>query len=224
MTYYKFLIPFFALALLCSCTADQTSDTYYDSDSPDSPNSPSAMNDTDTEMNDSEDTMDTDVNMVTTRETVILQTSEGDIEIEVFGDLAPRTATNFVRLAEEGYYEDIQFHRVIPGFMIQGGDPTATGAGGQSIYGATFDDEIDPSSELYQIGYKEGVVAMANRGPNTNGSQFFIMDADYPLPPSYTIFGRVTAGQDVVNAIANVDRDSSDRPLEPVTFTAEVQE
>ena len=86
--------------------------------------------------------------------------------------------------------------------MIQGGDPTGTGRGGESAWGGRFNDEIDSKSAVYQTGYKAGTMAMANAGPNTNGSQFFIMHVDYPLPPSYTIFGRVTEGQDVVNAIA----------------------
>ena len=100
--------------------------------------------------------------------------------------------------------------------MIQGGDPTGTGRGGESAWGGRFNDEIDSSSALYQRGYKKGTVAMANAGPNTNGSQFFIMHVDYPLPPSYSIFGRVTEGQDVVNAIATSKTASGDRPVEDV--------
>jgi hypothetical protein len=96
------------------------------------------------------------------------------------------------------------------------------GTGGDSIYGPEFDDEISNAPALYKTGYKQGVVAMANSGPNTNGSQFFIMDADYPLPPNYTIFGKVTKGQDVVTAIARVAKDSNDKPLTPVTFSAKV--
>ena len=108
----------------------------------------------------------------------------------------------FALLAEKGFYDGVIFHRVINGFMIQGGDPTEPAAVVQSAWGGRFNDEIDPSSEVYRRGYKAGTVAMANAGPNTNGSQFFIMHVDYPLPPSYTIFGRVTEGQDVVNDIA----------------------
>jgi cyclophilin family peptidyl-prolyl cis-trans isomerase len=100
--------------------------------------------------------------------------------------------------------------------MVQGGDPTGTGRGGESAWGGRFDDEIDSSSPLYQRGYKKGTVAMANAGPNTNGSQFFIMHADYALPPSYTIFGRVTDGLDVVDAIATCDTDRGDRPTSEV--------
>ena len=153
---------------------------------------------------------------------VMLKTSEGDITLELDGDAAPKTVTNFLAHAADGYYDNLTFHRVIPGFMIQGGDPTGTGRGGESIYGDTFEDEIDASSALYQTGYVKGVLAMANRGPDTNGSQFFIMETDRPLPPNYTIFGHVTAGQDVVTKIANVDRDANDMPLEKVTFSAKI--
>src|SRR5437660_10325292 len=110
--------------------------------------------------------------------------------------------------------------------MIQGGDPTGTGSGGASAWGGKFNDEINPSSEVYQRGYKAGTVAMANAGPNTNGSQFFIMHADYPLPPSYTIFGRVTEGQDIVNAIATSQTDRRERTTSEVhveTVTTEVE-
>lgn len=154
------------------------------------------------------------------KHTVVLKTSKGDITIELDADAAPKTATNFKALAGSGYYDGLTFHRVIPGFMIQGGDPAGNGTGGRSIFGETFEDEIDATSALYRTGYKAGVVAMANRGPNTNGSQFFIMDADYPLDPNYTIFGRVTKGQDVVHSIATTDRDASnDMPKTAVTFS-----
>jgi cyclophilin family peptidyl-prolyl cis-trans isomerase len=154
---------------------------------------------------------------------VTLATSKGDITLELDADAAPKTVTNFMALAGSNYYSGLTFHRVIPGFMIQGGDPTGNGTGGRSIFGEMFEDEIKTDSDLYKTGYKAGVIAMANRGPNTNGSQFFIMDRDYPLPPNYTIFGHVTAGQDVVNTIARVDRDpSNDMPKEKVTFTAKV--
>jgi cyclophilin family peptidyl-prolyl cis-trans isomerase len=148
--------------------------------------------------------------------TAVIQTNKGTIRFELLEDEAPKTSENFITLAQRGYYNGIIFHRVIKGFMIQGGDPTGTGRGGESAGGGRFADEIDPSSAVYQRGYKAGTVAMANAGPNTNGSQFFIMDVDYPLPPNYTIFGRVTEGQDVVNAIASSKRDSSDRPVSEV--------
>src|SRR5438270_12154009 len=157
--------------------------------------------------------------------TAVIQTNKGTIKFELLEEDAPKTTENFRLLAEKGYYNGIIFHRVIKGFMIQGGDPTGTGSGGASAWGGKFNDEINPSSEVYQRGYKAGTVAMANAGPNTNGSQFFIMHADYPLPPSYTIFGRVTEGLDVVDTIAQSETDRSDRPasevkIEKVTIAA----
>ena len=102
--------------------------------------------------------------------------------------------------------------------MIQGGDPLGEGYGGESAWGGKFDDEIDRGSDLYAGAYEKGTVAMANSGPNTNGSQFFIMHVDYPLPPSYTKFGMVTEGQDVVDSIALVDTNPNDKPIEPVVM------
>jgi cyclophilin family peptidyl-prolyl cis-trans isomerase len=145
-----------------------------------------------------------------------IQTNMGTIRFELLEADAPKTTENFITLAERGFYNGVIFHRVITGFMIQGGDPTGTGRGGQSAWGGRFDDEINPHSEVYQRGYKAGTVAMANAGSNTNGSQFFIMHADYSLPPNYTIFGRVTEGQDVVDKIASTPRDPNDRPLSEV--------
>ncbi|MFA5799364.1 MAG: peptidylprolyl isomerase [Candidatus Peribacteraceae bacterium] len=157
------------------------------------------------------------------KHTVVLQTTKGDITLELNGDIAPKTVTNFMALAASGYFNGLTFHRVIPGFMIQGGDPNGNGTGGRSIFGEMFEDEIKPDSAMYKAGYKEGVVAMANSGPNTNGSQFFIMDRDYPLPPKYTIFGSVAEGQEVVNAIANAERDpTNDMPKQKVTFVVKV--
>lgn len=146
----------------------------------------------------------------------VIQTNMGTIRFELLEADAPKTTENFITLAERGYYDGVIFHRVIKGFMIQGGDPTGTGRGGQSAWGGRFNDEIDARSQVYQKGYKAGTVAMANAGPNTNGSQFFIMHVDYPLPPSYTIFGRVTEGQNVVDAIASTARDRNDKPLSEV--------
>ena len=148
--------------------------------------------------------------------TAAVQTNQGTIRFELLESDAPKTTENFITLAERGYYNGVIFHRVIKGFMIQGGDPTGTGRGGESAWGGRFNDEINSSSALYQRGYKKGTVAMANAGPNTNGSQFFIMHADYPLPPSYTIFGRVTDGLDVVDAIATSETDRSDKPTSEV--------
>jgi cyclophilin family peptidyl-prolyl cis-trans isomerase len=150
--------------------------------------------------------------------TAVIQTNKGTIRFELLEEDAPKTTENFRLLAEKGFYDGVGFHRVIKGFMIQGGDPTGTGRGGESAWGSRFNDEIKSGSAAYQRGYKAGTVAMANAGPNTNGSQFFIMHVDYPLPPSYTIFGRVTEGQDIVNAIASTEVDRSDKPISPVTM------
>jgi len=148
--------------------------------------------------------------------TAVVQTNQGTIRFELLEQDAPKTTDNFIQLAGRGYYDGVIFHRVIKGFMIQGGDPTGTGRGGEAAAGGKFNDEINKSSDVYKNGYKAGTVAMANAGPNTNGSQFFIMHVDYPLPPSYTIFGRVTEGQEVVDAIANVAKDRSDKPTTDV--------
>jgi cyclophilin family peptidyl-prolyl cis-trans isomerase len=150
--------------------------------------------------------------------TAVIRTNHGTIRFELLEAEAPKTTENFITLAARGYYNDVIFHRVIKGFMIQGGDPTGTGRGGESAWGGRFADEIQASSPLYQRGYKTGTVAMANAGPNTNGSQFFIMHVDYPLPPQYTIFGRVSEGQEVVDAIASTPTDAQDRPRSPVTM------
>ncbi len=146
---------------------------------------------------------------------ITLSTNKGDIVFETFSDIAPNTVNNFVELTKKGFYDKLIFHRVIEGFMIQGGCPEGTGRGGP---GYKFDDEIDPSSEVYQDGYKKGIVAMANAGPNTQGSQFFIMVSDYPLPPDYTIFGKVVRGQDVADEISLVEKDDFDKPLEDVVI------
>lgn len=146
----------------------------------------------------------------------VIQTNNGTIRFELLEADAPKTTENFITLAGKNYYDGIIFHRVIKGFMIQGGDPTGTGRGGQSAWGGRFDDEINQTSDLYKTGYQPGTVAMANAGPNTNGSQFFIMHVNYPLPPNYTIFGRVTEGQEVVNTIACCPTDRNDRPLNQV--------
>jgi cyclophilin family peptidyl-prolyl cis-trans isomerase len=130
-------------------------------------------------------------------------TDKGPIDIEFFPGDAPRAVENFRLLAEHGYYDGLTFHRIVKGFMIQGGDPSGNGTGGESAWGGTFADEINPNAPLYRDGYKRGFVAMANAGPNTNGSQFFILHDDYTLPPQYVIFARVITGMDVVDALAN---------------------
>ncbi len=143
-----------------------------------------------------------------TRKTMnaVIRTTMGDIEIELFQSDAPKTVANFVGLAGQGYYNGVIFHRISKGFVIQGGDSTGTGRGGRSIYGKDFEDELDPKTPSYQGGYTKGTIAMANRGPNTNTSQFFIILKDSPwLPKNYTIFGKVTKGMDVVDKIAAVE-------------------
>ena len=176
----------------------------------------------------------------------VMRTSMGDISIRLFGKEAPKTVENFVTHAKEGYYDGLTFHRVINDFMIQGGDPTGTGCGGESIFGAAFEDEFHP--ELHNL---RGALSMANAGPNTNGSQFFIVQAkEAPLqllsqmresPDSYpaetidnyaavggtphldyrhSVFGQVFDGMDVVDAIAAVETDAADKPLKPVTIVS----
>lgn len=171
-----------------------------------------------------------------------IKTNHGDIVIQLFPEEAPMTVENFVRLAQKSYYDGVTFHRVISDFMIQGGDPEGTGAGGQSIWGHNFEDEF--SNELFNL---RGALSMANAGPNTNGSQFFIVqnknmpkrfiqqlrDAQYPeevvkaykqggtpwLDHRHTVFGHVTEGMDVVDEIAKVAKDGNDKPLEDVVIT-----
>jgi cyclophilin family peptidyl-prolyl cis-trans isomerase len=148
-----------------------------------------------------------------------IRTNHGDIAVELLADRSPSTVNNFVFLAREGFYDGVIFHRVIEGFMIQGGDPTGTGTGGP---GYRFRDELDAAREL---GYAPGTLAMANAGPNTNGSQFFIMHRDNPLPPAYSVFGRTVEGLEVVEAIATTATDPRDRPLEDVVIaTIEIEE
>ena len=155
--------------------------------------------------------MSIDVNSKYTAE---LETSLGNIVIELFTETSPITVNNFVNLSNDGYYNDVIFHRVIKGFMIQGGDPSGTGHGDMGKYpGYDFEDELDNP-----MNYEKGIVAMANRGPNTNGSQFFIMHEDYPLPYQYTIFGKVLSGLDVVDAIGNVQTGENDKPNEDVVI------
>ena len=149
----------------------------------------------------------------------VIETNKGTIKFELLEADAPKTTENFRLLAERDYYNGVIFHRIIPNFMIQGGDPLGEGYGGESAWGGRFNDEIDRGSPLYAGPYEKGTVAMANSGPNTNGSQFFIMHVDYPLPPSYSKFGKVIEGQDVVNTIATVETNRNDKPLEPVVMS-----
>jgi peptidylprolyl isomerase len=142
---------------------------------------------------------------------VTLETTQGTIELRLFADVAPKTVENFTSLAEQGYYDGIIFHRVIPNFMIQGGDPTGTGRGGKSKWGRPFEDEVKQ-----EVGFdKVGLLAMANSGPGTNGSQFFITTAKTPwLHMRHTIFGEVVSGYDVVQKIEQTPKGPGDRPLE----------
>ena len=171
----------------------------------------------------------------------VIKTSRGDITVQLFPELAPKTVKNFIELAKKGYYDGVIFHRVIPDFMIQGGDPTGTGMGGESIYGESFEDEF--SRELFNL---RGALSMANSGPNTNGSQFFIVNnanvpvnmldqlegAGFPaeiieaykdgctpwLDFRHTVFGHVVYGMNTVDEIANVQRGPQDRPVHDVVI------
>ena len=125
----------------------------------------------------------------------------GQIKVELYDEDAPKTVENFLLLTRSGYYDGVTFHRIAKNFVIQGGDPSGTGAGGDSAFGGTFEDELNPNTPSAKAGYAKGVLAMANRGPNTNSSQFFIMLDNNDLPFNYTIFGKVVAGQDVVDKI-----------------------
>ncbi len=148
----------------------------------------------------------------------------GKITVEFYDKDAPKTVENFLRLTNAGYYDCLTFHRVAKGFVIQGGDPTGTGSGGQSAFGGEFADEVNATSALYKNGYKKGVLAMANRGPNTNTSQFFIMLDDVQLPPAYTIFGKVIAGLDAVDKIGKVDITPQMGPTDGAPKTPVVME
>ncbi|MCI0130721.1 MULTISPECIES: peptidylprolyl isomerase [unclassified Vagococcus] len=173
--------------------------------------------------------------------TATIKTNRGDIKVALFPEQAPKTVKNFIELSKKGYYNGVIFHRVIPDFMVQGGDPTGTGMGGESIYGEKFEDEF--SKEVFNL---RGALSMANAGPNTNGSQFFIVQnknvpsnmlsqlegAGFPeeiieayhsggtpwLDFRHTVFGHVIEGMDVVDEIASVSRDSQDRPMHDVTI------
>ncbi|MBI3816191.1 peptidylprolyl isomerase [Candidatus Peregrinibacteria bacterium] len=204
-----------------------------------------------------------DGTLLTGTHTVILHTTKGDITMELDATAAPKSVTNFITLAKNNYYNGLTFHRIIPGFMIQGGDPKGDGTGGYSIYGDAFGDEISAKfygldrqvikdlakgqpvpeniknltlkqfyekqgytydNTLHSLPMGRGSLAMANRGPNTNGSQFFIIQAQKTpwLEGKHTIFGHVTSGMDVVDAITRAQRDSNDRPVTPVTYTVQV--
>ena len=178
----------------------------------------------------------------------VIKTNRGEITVQLFPELAPKTVKNFIELAKKGYYDGVIFHRVIPDFMIQGGDPTGTGMGGESIYGESFEDEF--SRELFNL---RGALSMANSGPNTNGSQFFIVNnenvpanmlgqlegAGFPaeiieaykkggtpwLDFRHTVFGHVVDGMNTVDEIVNAQRGPQDRPVHDVVIeTIEISE
>jgi peptidylprolyl isomerase len=148
-------------------------------------------------------------------ETALIETNLGSIRIKFYPDVAPKAVENFLGLAAKGYYNGVIFHRVIDGFMIQGGDPKGTGTGGQSLWGKAFEDEFSPKHHFD----RKGLLAMANSGPRTNGSQFFITLAPTPwLNNHHTIFGEVTSGMEVIDKIAKVKKGPSDRPIEEVVM------
>lgn len=144
----------------------------------------------------------------------------GSITVEFFDQDAPKAVENFLRLSDSGYYNCLTFHRVAKGFVIQGGDPNGNGSGGQSAFGQPFQDELNPATESYKTGYVKGVLAMANSGPNTNGSQFFITTADdtKALQHAYTIFGKVVSGMDVADKIGQLETNppGDGAPVKPV--------
>ncbi len=143
--------------------------------------------------------------------TIVFETTQGNIEILLFPDIAPKTCENIVGLIDKGYYNGLIFHRVIKNFMIQGGDPTGTGRGGESLWGGKFEDELNSDIQFD----KKGLLAMANSGPNTNGSQFFITTIPTPwLNMKHTIFGEVISGYETVEAIENTPVGPGDRPIE----------
>ncbi|PIQ76985.1 hypothetical protein COU78_06500 [Candidatus Peregrinibacteria bacterium CG10_big_fil_rev_8_21_14_0_10_49_24] len=243
---YLFLIPLFALVMLAGCSKEQEQ-------------APAAQQEEAT-------TMSYEGEILSGKHTATIRTSLGDIVVELDADNAPKTVTNFIALAKEGYYDNLLFHRVIPDFMIQGGDPNGNGTGGSSVFGETFEDEINAETyglhkrmlkeevqdqalpeELAEASLKEyyemlgyhystdfkslpmgyGYLAMANRGPNTNGSQFFVIQRKEGTPwleGKHTVFGKVTEGLDVLEAIAAVERGANDKPVEDVTFSVIVSE
>lgn len=170
----------------------------------------------------------------TVTHTVLLTTTLGEIEIDLYGEDAPMTVANFVELVDSGFYDGILFHRVHPNFLIQVGDPGTKdstvpqakwGCGGKSIYGGPFPDELDRNKPSYKLGYLRGVLAMANSGPNTNTSQFFILLRDIPkLPKTNTIFGHVVRGMEVVDSIAAVKltgiTEYGGRPATPIAIVS----
>lgn len=164
----------------------------------------------------SKETTSTKQKINETKEVAVIKTNMGTIELELFTKEAPKAVENFKELANKGYYDGVIFHRVIDDFMIQGGDPTGTGRGGESVWDKSFEDEFNPNLTFD----KPGVLAMANSGPNTNGSQFFITLAPTPwLNNHHTIFGKVIKGMDVVQAIGKVQTSKpNDKPVKDVVM------
>jgi peptidylprolyl isomerase len=145
------------------------------------------------------------------RPVISFETNQGTIDIELFNDIAPKTCENMLGLIKKGYYDGLIFHRVIKNFMIQGGDPTGTGRGGESLWGRSFEDEVTPKATFD----RKGILAMANAGPNTNGSQFFITTIPTPwLNMNHTIFGEVIKGYEVVEKIENCAKGPGDKPVQ----------
>ncbi|HEX2866216.1 MAG TPA: peptidylprolyl isomerase [Ignavibacteriales bacterium] len=216
---YRYLISFLFMALLLGCQKSDSSKGI--------PEGEAQLQQDSTQKSFDIDMAAIDKLMSKSQDSITVatvKTKDGDIEIELYTKDAPKTTANFIGLSLAGYYNGVIFHRIAKGYVIQGGDPTGTGAGGSSIYGGPFEDELNPNTQSYKEGYTKGVVAMANRGPNTNTSQFFIILDDAPqLPKNYTIFGRVIKGMNVVNKIASgkitPERGPNDgRPVSPVAM------
>ncbi|MDB4978246.1 MAG: peptidyl-prolyl cis-trans isomerase [Candidatus Peribacteria bacterium] len=249
---HRFILPLFVLAiLLVGCNKNTAN--------PNAANTSSSM----AASVASARAIDFDGKILTGLHTVTISTSKGDVVLELNADAAPKAVTNFIALARSGYYDGLTFHRIIPTFMVQGGDPKGDGTGGESVFGPTFEDEISALSysldkktladlaqgqqippELQKMTLKayyekqgyvynntlkslpmnRGAIAMANRGPNTNGSQFFIVQGENInwLEGKYTVFGKVTKGMEVVDTIAQLQRDENNKPLQPVTLSVKV--
>ena len=214
----KYFIPFFVVSvlILSGCTPKEESELakFYEG-------SPQDIHNSNPELTMSD--FDQTAMPEKSEQIVIMETSKGTIKIRLFPQFAPKTVENFTGLIEKGYYDGIIFHRVIPDFMIQGGDPTGTGMGGESVWGGKFEDEFN--SNVHNI---RGALSMANAGPGTNGSQFFIVQAESTpwLDGKHTVFGQVFEGMEVVDAIAGAERkictspveDNCDKPLKDIVM------
>jgi cyclophilin family peptidyl-prolyl cis-trans isomerase len=203
---YKYFLIFFIAAILLGCK-----DTNSNQDQVDRTNTEQIQQTNQEEiMADSIETKEATKNVQTV---AVIKTNMGTIEVELFDKLVPKTVENFAGLAKKGYYDGIIFHRVIDGFMIQTGDPTGTGRGGESLWGTKFADEFNPALKHD----KPGILSMANAGPNTNGSQFFITLVPTSwLDGKHSVFGKVIKGMDVVQAIGKVETGPQDKPVKEV--------